>query len=556
VYYQTSAPGGDLLIGDLWYDTDDNNTPYVWNGTWVKVLEGYINGLADAKITTFEQTKVGYATVNSPGFTYNDVTYATGEVFDNGGAIYNKSHVDTWNSANPSRLLTWRQGLPLATAIKQVGVRTVDGQSTTIEEQATAIYGPDGLRSQWSVKIDNNGWVSGFGLSSTPSTDGNPYSEFGVRADRFYVAAPNTPKTQPQNLSYFALQSGTTTNGIAIVFRKATFSAYGVTTRWIYFKATSPGQLKDDQWAVIKGVASSDSWNTNWLVDHIGPKIVYNDAGQLLRNETTLANVDANTIFIQIESATEYDSLPTTGVTPILNNVVQATATYANIPFIVLTGASDRLINGAVYKPGVYATNAYIKKAQITEAAIADAAITNAKIGNVIQSANYAANSSGWKIDKAGDAEFNTVIVRKPSKNIAAGLLANAAAVTFPGFTTIANSQMQVTSEAQYIAVGEPGSVVTLTLTFSAQIPAALRYWQLELGVGSGGGWAPSTVFYDDAISGSAGDISCRIISGTTGSKLVVPADRVFRARFKYRVRSGNDQDIINLRATVLEVYA
>ncbi|MWG26511.1 DUF3672 domain-containing protein, partial [Escherichia coli] len=36
----------------------------------------------------------------------------------------------------------------------------------------------------------------------------------------------------------------------------------------------------------------------------------------------------------------------------------------------------------------------------------------NAKIGNYIQSNNYAAGSAGWKLNKAGDAEFNNVTVR------------------------------------------------------------------------------------------------------------------------------------------------
>lgn len=43
---------------------------------------------------------------------------------------------------------------------------------------------------------------------------------------------------------------------------------------------------------------------------------------------------------------------------------------------------------------------------------IQDGTIENAKIGNYIQSNNYAAGSAGWKLNKAGDAEFNKVTVR------------------------------------------------------------------------------------------------------------------------------------------------
>lgn len=43
---------------------------------------------------------------------------------------------------------------------------------------------------------------------------------------------------------------------------------------------------------------------------------------------------------------------------------------------------------------------------------IQDGTISNAKIGNFIQSNNYVAGSAGWKLNKAGDAEFNNVTVR------------------------------------------------------------------------------------------------------------------------------------------------
>lgn len=43
---------------------------------------------------------------------------------------------------------------------------------------------------------------------------------------------------------------------------------------------------------------------------------------------------------------------------------------------------------------------------------IQDGTIENAKIGNYIQSNNYVAGSAGWKLNKAGDAELNNVVVR------------------------------------------------------------------------------------------------------------------------------------------------
>src|SRR5699024_5856854 len=48
----------------------------------------------------------------------------------------------------------------------------------------------DGLEAKYTVKIDNNGYVTGFGLASAPNEDGAPLSEFYVRTDRFAMIDP------------------------------------------------------------------------------------------------------------------------------------------------------------------------------------------------------------------------------------------------------------------------------------------------------------------------------------------------------------------------------
>lgn len=68
---------------------------------------------------------------------------------------------------------------------------TVDGHTLTISNQATSI---NGLEGQYSVKIDNNDHVSGFGLSSS-AVDGTPTSAFIVRADKFAIIDPADTST-------------------------------------------------------------------------------------------------------------------------------------------------------------------------------------------------------------------------------------------------------------------------------------------------------------------------------------------------------------------------
>ncbi|MPQ56311.1 phage tail protein [Duganella sp. FT27W] len=53
-----------------------------------------------------------------------------------------------------------------------------------------------GLQGQYTVKIDNNGYISGFGLAST-TVNGVPLSEFLIRADVFAVVMPGYQAAKP-----------------------------------------------------------------------------------------------------------------------------------------------------------------------------------------------------------------------------------------------------------------------------------------------------------------------------------------------------------------------
>jgi len=83
-----------------------------------------------------------------------------------------------------------------ATQMTQLAASFTDPQGSTntlslqqaLETSASEV---DGLRGQYSVKIDNNGHVSGFGFNST-AVDGTPRSAFIVRADTFAIVDPTS----------------------------------------------------------------------------------------------------------------------------------------------------------------------------------------------------------------------------------------------------------------------------------------------------------------------------------------------------------------------------
>lgn len=92
---------------------------------------------------------------------------------------------------------------------------------------------------------------------------------------------------------------------------------------------------------------------------------------------------------------------------------VQSQCIFLVDRFVLMTAANGTyqtpfyVTNGAMY-----VREAFIKDASIRTAKIADAAITTAKIAQQIQSTNYASGSTGWMINKNGNAELNNVTVR------------------------------------------------------------------------------------------------------------------------------------------------
>lgn len=93
----------------------------------------------------------------------------------------------------------------------------VSGNTTSISTQATSI---NGLSAQYTVKIDNNGAISGYGLASN-AVDGAIVSEFIVNADRFAIMSPSTTLTNASgshnaSVPFIVQSSATTINGVSV----------------------------------------------------------------------------------------------------------------------------------------------------------------------------------------------------------------------------------------------------------------------------------------------------------------------------------------------------
>lgn len=97
-----------------------------------------------------------------------------------------------------------------ATSISQL-TSTVSGNTTSIQ---TLTSTTNGLNAQYTVKIDTNGYVSGFGLAST-ANNATPFSNFIVRADRFSISSPSGPSIPPKT-PFIVTTTTTIVNGVSV----------------------------------------------------------------------------------------------------------------------------------------------------------------------------------------------------------------------------------------------------------------------------------------------------------------------------------------------------
>jgi hypothetical protein len=95
IYAQTTAPSGaSLKTNDIWYDTDDGNKLYVWNGTaWVNIQDTAIAAAASAA-TAAQTTADGKNSVYRQDAQPTGGTYVSGDLWfdtDDNNKIYRYS---------------------------------------------------------------------------------------------------------------------------------------------------------------------------------------------------------------------------------------------------------------------------------------------------------------------------------------------------------------------------------------------------------------------------------------------------------------------------------
>lgn len=254
--------------------------------------------------------------------------------------------------------------------------------SAEASSRASAI---DTVEAKYTIKIDNGGHISGYGLIST-NNDATPTSEFGVRANNFWVAPPTTVQaTEPTSGLYKGYAWKDSDDNVT---RYWDGSAFQATPQTIPFAVRSANQT-------INGVTV--------------PAGVYIDTAMIADATITNAKIGsltADKITASLLNTVDFYGNTIAGSTIYLGGTVNYTtdagennigiasvdtpkiamnstgATFKVDAFKVDNGNSGAATPFQVVDNSVFIDSAVIKDAAITTAKIDDAAITTAKIQN------------------------------------------------------------------------------------------------------------------------------------------------------------------------------
>lgn len=338
----------------------------------------------------------------------------------------------------------------IAQAVAQVST-TVAGHTTSIETSAESI---DGLKSQFTVKIDNNGFMSGFGLASDASTV-TPVSEFYAQVGRFAVINPAatpvaiTSITRSGTVATVTATSHGVIAGDYIVVTGAEQSDYNGTKKVLtvptvntltyevtgspatpatvaeYFSGLRLHKAKVP-FIVQDGVTYIDSA----LVGNLQSSLTYggNPAWSLNRDGSLIIRNSDGSILLQSGGTIDYAKV--SGTKP----PADADKTSSNTAAGIVNQGALATLN------------------QVTSTYIADAAITSAKIGNLqVDSA------------KIADLAVNTLKIADNAVTVpVSAYTASVITLTAPFSDYV---------EIQSASIAATGSPILITANFTIDIP-------------------------------------------------------------------------------------
>lgn len=511
VYSQTTAPTG-ASTGDLWIDTTftytngywdgdysiKSNHMYRWNGSaWLEAIDyGFYDTLA---AITIERN----ARVSADEAFTSQINSLVTQTNNNASAITleqtTRANADSALAANITTLFSTTASTNAALQIEQTTranadsalsssittlQSTVAGNTTSIQQNTSTINGIQGI---YSVKISNNGTLSGFGLMSTLTSGGAVTSQFLISANQFAVIAPGATFGTPSSVPLAVLTTAQTINGVS--FNPGVYIDGGsIVTASI--KTAAIGDLAVDSAKIANGaivnakIADASITNAKIQDASISTAKIQNAAigsaqianasitdakiSDLNASKITAGTINADRIAAASITAAKIDSRNLT-IKDANGNVLFGAGTSLSWSLVTGTGRpadyADVTANNTaagIANQGAFATlsqitgsniSTYIAAAAIGQAYIADASISSAKIQNA------AINNA-----KIGDAQVDTIKIGANAVSSSI-FLQNSGSITFtPDNGAQVLVLLTLKSNNQTVQVGGYRSIFSMTI--------------------------------------------------------------------------------------------
>ena len=467
-FKQSSAPTGTAYaVGDIWFDTANSNKTFRWDGAaWVATDDTRIS-VNSAAITTEQSARITADASLATSITNLTSTVNTNLSTVNAAISSEASTRSTADTALSSQLTT----------LSSTVTSNNNTLTAALQTESTTRANTDGtLLAQYTVKVDVNGRVAGFGLAST-SSGGTPTSSFVVIADKFAVVSPSSTGEVPK----IPFVVGTVDGVSAVAMSSAFIQDAAITTAKIGSLQVDDAKIKD---GAIKTAKIADAAITTAKIDDA--QITSAKIGLLQVGTANIANGAISNAKISDLNATKItagvisvDRLAANSITA--DKIDSKGLTIKNAAGAVLFGSGTALDWSLVSGSGKPANNADVTSANIAAGIVGQGTfaklsqLNNGNISTYMAGAAIGTAQIGVAVIKSAQidtAQIKTLHIDNQQVTSSAFAGANGYERWFSG--SIGGGWNDTYASSAIFA--NAGDVVLITATFQVDATASYEY--------------------------------------------------------------------------------